>query len=201
MKILGTPIFIGLAGPSGSGKTTLVRHIGERYPHITHIRLDGFFKSFETFPKLGMWVNRETPENINWDDFFTALQSLRAGKSTSFPVYDKKTGVQTGTELVVPSSIIFVEGYLLYHDQRIKNLFDSRLYLDVSVKNQYIRKKTRWPEMDDAYFYDVVIPMFEKYGKNGADCAHHILNGNDSEREVCEKLDKLISAYSCPYSA
>lgn len=185
------PLFIGLAGPSGAGKTTLVRHITNRYPHVTHIRLDGFFKAYETFPQFGKWVNRETPENIEWDNFFAALLSLRSGKPTIFPVYEKKTGVQCGSELITPGPVVFVEGYLLYHDPRIRNLFDTKLYLHVSVEEQYARKKSRWPEMDDAYFYEVVVPMFEMHGSHGARFADAILNGDAAEHEVTQELENL----------
>jgi uridine kinase len=184
------PVFIGLAGPSGAGKTTLVRHITENYPHITHIRLDGFFKPYETFPMHGDFVNRETPENIYWDDFYAALSTLRAGEPTIFPLYEKKTGVQCGTELITPGPVVFVEGYLLYHDPRISNLLDAKLYLHVSPDEQYRRKKARWPEMDDAYFYQVVVPMFEQYGSRGAHIADTIINGDAPANDVIAELEK-----------
>ncbi len=194
---MNRPLFIGLAGPSGAGKTTLVRSITDRYPHITHIRLDGFFKAYETFPSYGRWINRETPENIEWDAFFDALGKLRAGKPTTFPVYDKKTGIQTGTELITPGPVVFVEGYLLYHDPRIRNLFDTKLYLHVSVEEQYARKKSRWPEMDDDYFYEVVVPMFDMHGSHGARFAETILNGDLSELEVLAELERSPAFTAC----
>ena len=184
------PVFIGLAGPSGAGKTTLVRHITTSFPHITHIRLDGFFKAFETFPMHDNFVNREAPENINWDEFYIALQSLHAGQPTVFPLYEKKTGVQCGTELITPGPVVFVEGYLLYHDPRISDLLDTKLYLHVSINEQYRRKKARWPEMDDAYFYQVVVPMYEKFGSRGAQIADTIINGDASEDDVIAELEK-----------
>lgn len=184
------PVFIGLAGPSGAGKTTLVRHITENYPHITHIRLDGFFKAFDTFPLFGEFVNRETPENINWNEFYDALKSLRAGNPTTLPIYEKKTGVQCGTECITPGPVVFVEGYLLYHDPRISDLLDVKLYLHVSPEEQYRRKKSRWPEMDDAYFHQVVVPMFERYGSHGALVADAIINGDAPEKDVIAELEK-----------
>jgi len=184
------PVFIGLAGPSGAGKTTLVRHITTNYPTITHIRLDGFFKAFETFPMHGEFVNRETPENIKWDEFHAALQSLRAGLPTEFPLYEKKSGVQCGTELITPSPIVFVEGFLLYHDPRISELLDAKFYLHVSPEEQYRRKKARWPEMDDTYFYQVVVPVFVQYGSRGADVADAVINGDAPEADVIAELEK-----------
>ncbi len=182
------PIFIGLAGPSGAGKTTLVRAIKDENPHVTHIRLDGFFKPYETFPSYKRWVNRESPENIEWDMLHAALLKLRSGAPTEFPVYEKKSGVQSGTELITPTPIIFVEGYLLYYDPRIRNLFDAKFYLTVSVEQQYARKKNRWPEMDDAYFYDVVVPIFEMHGSHGARFADEILDGDVSEGALLHQL-------------
>jgi len=185
------PTFIGLAGPSGAGKTTLVRHITTAYPHITHIRLDGFFKPFDTFPMRGRHVNRETPENIEWDNFYAALCSLRRGEPTEFPLYEKKTGVQCGTEIVSPSPVVFIEGYLLYFDPRIRDLIDIKTFMDVSTEEQYRRKKSRWPEMDDAYFFEVVVPVFEEFGSHGAQFAHHILDGNRSEDELIREFLEL----------
>ena len=183
------PLLIGLAGPSGAGKTTLAKHIAQKYPQVTHIRRDGFYKTLEEFPLFGKWINREAPENLKWDKFYRALVSLRAGQPTEFPVYEKKLDRCVGSELVAPSPIVIAEGYLLYHDPRIRELFDVKLFLHVSVDAQYQRKKSRWPEMDDDYFYQVVVPMFEMHGSHGARHAQDIFNGDVSEEEIIVQFE------------
>lgn len=184
-----TPIFLGIAGPSGAGKTTLARHLCSRHPQITHVKLDAFFKNVSEFPYYRHWLNREVPDNLYWDEFYSALRQLRAGQPANFPIYDREKGVRAGYEQITPSAIVLVEGYLLFFDPRIRDLFDVRLYLNVSTQEQYRRKKIRWPEMDDDYFFEVVVPTFEMHGKHGARHAHALINGDQGEPEVVAEAE------------
>lgn len=190
---MATPFIIGIAGPSGAGKTTLAEHIVAHYPAVTHIKLDGFFKTLEEFPMYGRWRNREVPENLYWDDFYEALRSLKNGRATEFPVYSKKADSRIGKQIINPSEIILVEGYLLYFDPRVRNLIDHRMFMHVSVENQYRRKKGRWPEMEDEYFFEVVVPVFNMHGAPGARHAHTHLNGDTTEAELVAEFKKYLA--------
>lgn len=189
------PLFIGLAGPSGAGKTTLVEHLMVAYPELTHVRMDGYFKDISEFPRSGPHINREAPENLYWDELYAALSALRRGDSALVRTYNRVADTPSGVVPITPSPIIFVEGYLLFYDARIRELFDVRLFLDVSVAQQYVRKKQRWPDMDAVYFYDVVVPMFERFGRNGARHAHHILNGDSAPHELVAAFEALNCMY------
>lgn len=183
------PTFIGLAGPSGAGKTTLVEYITATHPDIAHVRLDGYFKDISEFPMLGAHVNREAPENLYWDELYETLCALRRGEPADLRTYNRAADTPSGTMRVASAPFILVEGYLLYYDARIRDLFNVRLFLDVSVAEQYHRKKQRWPAMTDDYFYEVVVPMFELHGRAGVQWAHHVLDGDQAQK-------KLVTAFS-----
>lgn len=185
------PYFIGIAGPSGAGKTTLAEHITKNFPEVTHVRLDGFFKNLSEFPYYKQWINREAPENLYWDEMHEVFSGLRRGETVQFPKYDRVRDCRSGTFTVTPSKIVLIEGYLLFFDPRIRSLFDYRLYLHVSTDEQYRRKKQRWPEMEDAYFHEVVVPMFATHGRQGANFSHAILNGDLSEQEILREFAAL----------
>lgn len=185
---MSKPFLIGLAGPSGAGKTTLAKHLHEQFPHITHIRLDGFYKNFSDFPQYKQWVNREAPENLHWDEIYDAIKNLAAGADVTVPLYDRPNGVRSGFEKISPTEIILVEGFLLFFDPRIRDFFDMRVFLHVSLETQYARKKSRWPEMDDNYFHEVVVPMFEIHGREGMRHAHLTLNGENEEAVVVQEF-------------
>lgn len=197
------PRFIGLAGPSGAGKTTIVELLTHTHPDgLTHVRMDGYFKDIAEFPLLGLHINREAPENLYWDELYDALCELRRGQPAHVRTYDRAADTPAGTVYITPSSTVFVEGYLLFFDARIRELFDVRLFLDVAIEEQYRRKKQRWPAMSDDYFYDVVVPMFEQHGRAGMNHAHHVLDGNQSPEQIIQNFQALnLDAPHCEVMA
>lgn len=190
---MNSPLFIGIAGPSGAGKTTLAEHITQKFPRVAHIKLDNFYKDISLFPMYEQWINREAPENLYWDDFHKALSSLKRGVAAEVPHYNRASGIRDGVDILPPADVVLVEGYLLYFDPRVRDMFDVRLFLHVSTETQYQRKKSRWPEMDDSYFHNVVVPMFDMHGSHGARHAHHVLNGEMHEAHIVTEFEEFIT--------
>lgn len=186
------PLIIGLAGPSGAGKSTLCAAIAAARDDVGHFRLDDFFKDATEFPRYKQWLNRELPSNLKLDDFVGALRRLRDGYAVEVPEYSMHADRAVGTKRVEPKQIILVEGYLVFHDPRTRPLFDLRLFLDVETDVQLARRTARGIPFDKEYFYEVVVPTFERYGRNAQYDAHVVIDGNQSlERATKNFVDIL----------
>lgn len=187
------PVFVGLAGPSGAGKSTLCAAIAGKMPGVLHFKLDDFFKDATDFPMHGKWLNRELPTNLKIDEFRQALLGLRDGRTVVVPDYSMKDDRQIGTKRIVPQPIVLVEGYLLFFDDAINGLFDVRVFIDVDWEVQRARRKERGITFDElGYFDEVVVPMFERYGRPAMDDAHYIMDGNKEKSEVEREFTAII---------
>ncbi len=173
----GRPVLIGLAGSSASGKSTLAERAQSEFG-AELIKLDKFFKDAHEFPMHGPWRNWELPENLKWDELYQVLLELKAGHVVRVPEYSKPMGRQTGTRIARPTDIVLVEGFLLFHDGRSRDLFDHKLYLRVAPEAQLARRLARQPGTDRRYFEAVVRPAFDRYGAAAEQVADVVLDGN-----------------------
>lgn len=174
------PHLIGIAGPSCSGKSTLARQLASEVLKGTVVSLDDYWDPSYDVPTIGKWKNRELPGNINFDHLYRDLSELKAGRSVVAPKWlaaEKRFEQQT----IEPVPTIIAEGYLLYYDERIRNLFDLRTYLDVGdeeiIGRRIARNRTGRPERHE-YYRTVVVEEYKKYGLPAKQYATIILDGS-----------------------
>jgi Uridine kinase len=72
-----------------------------------------------------------TLEN-NFDLMYEQVKALKEGKSISKPIYNHVNGTLDTPETVEPTPIIIFEGLHPMHDERVRDLLDFTLYLDIS---------------------------------------------------------------------
>ncbi|MBI4835659.1 MAG: hypothetical protein HY817_00190 [Candidatus Abawacabacteria bacterium] len=189
---INSPYLVGIAGPSGAGKSTVAQNIVKCCPQVTHFKLDNFFKSLIEFPRYKEWPNREVPENLLWQEFFTALKALKNNQSVIVPTYSMAADAPIGTHEVKPTPIILVEGYLLFLYEHISDLFDFRLFLDVPVNTQLERRLMRQPNMDIDYFQEVTVSVFKQYGEPTKNIVHKVIDGRKDEEALCSEIVELM---------
>jgi uridine kinase len=185
-------VMVGLAGPSGSGKSTLARQVVKEVPHATLVKQDKFFKDSDKFPIVGDWRNWEVPQNIKWDEFSEALNLLKSGKRTWIPEYSKPVGCQVGWQLVEPSQIVIVEGFLLFYEPRIRNLFDLKVYIKIGADAQLRRRLAREPEFDAEYFNQVVVPNYARFGAEAERYADYVVDGEQDSLTVLASFQNIL---------
>merc|ERR1712032_310891 len=54
------------------------------------------------------------------------------GKSVEKPIYNHVTGLLDPPETIVPPKILIVEGLHPFYDERVEDLMDFKIYLDIS---------------------------------------------------------------------
>src|SRR3989344_164183 len=180
------PLIIGVCGRSCSGKSTVIKELEEKYKgEFLHINQDKFFKV-----KADNW---ESPESLRIDRLIYSIKKLKNGQSTHIPshrwteVFDRE---------VKPHKIIIVEGYLLFVDAELSNLFDKRIWVEVSDANiLYRRTKRDGTSKHIDYTMNVVIPESKKYEEIQRKRADIIIDGNKTKEKIIEDMEGNIKKW------
>jgi len=183
---------IGISGPSSSGKSTLCEYIVRTYLDIEHIRMDDFYKGEKRKTECRRWTDWEHPDNIAFDELAEALKRLKGGRATSVPVFKKGLFQRIGIRIVEPKPLILVEGFLVMHDEPVRDLLDDRVYIDVQEAKQLERRSSRNKDLDVDYFHSVIVPSFRKYGGSAREGAW-VINGNGSVEDTIGQFERHFS--------
>merc|ERR1712032_418575 len=65
------------------------------------------------------------------------------GKSVEKPIYNHVTGLLDPPETIVPPKILIVEGLHPFFDERVNDLIDFSIYLDISDEGKFAWKIQR----------------------------------------------------------
>lgn len=189
------PILIGLAGLSGAGKSTLVDHL-EAQGGVKRFRFDAYYKTKDDCPKLPdgnpHW---DLPESLYLDGVYEALCDLKKGNDIFIPIYDRRTCERRGRMLYQPAPVIFAEGLQLFFDERIRGLFDLRLWLEIDEATALQRRLQRQPDYDLYYHKMIALPAQQKFVLPLKAHAHWVIDGSQSFKEVANHTDHIIRRY------
>lgn len=178
------PILVGVCGRSCSGKSRVAKKLEERYKDVLRINQDKFFKVHAE--------NWERPESLRQDRLLYSLKKIKKGELTHIPTH---RWTEEFDRKIKPHKIILVEGYLLFTDKKISDLFDKKIFVDVSDLNiLYRRTKRDNTSKNIDYTMDVVIPESKKYEKIQRERADLIIDGNKSKYEVLKEVNKHIKS-------
>ena len=141
-----SPMLIGIAGGTGSGKSTFADRLLALFPNeITVISYDNYYKpqdhlSFEERIK----TNYDCPDALDTDLLVKHLRALQKGEAVDVPNYDFKIHTRKAemTKLI-PSPIIIVDGILTFHDERLREMFDIKIFTDADADERILRRLRR----------------------------------------------------------
>jgi uridine kinase len=140
------PLLIGVVGGSGSGKTTVARAIYEFLGmNAAFIDMDAYYKDLShlTLEKRRQ-VNFDHPDSFDTGLMADHLSRLRLGESILKPTYDFAAHTRAAAVVEVgPRDVILVDGILLFVDQRLRELFDIKIFVDVDDDVRFIRRLQR----------------------------------------------------------
>jgi phosphoribulokinase len=151
-----TPIIIGVAADSGCGKSTFMRRLTSIFGGdvvgplgggfgaeggwetntlvsdlTTVICLDDYHLNDRNGRKVSGLTALDPREN-NFDLMYEQVKALKEGKTISKPIYNHVNGTLDTPETIEPTPIIIFEGLHPMHDERVRDLLDFTLYLDIS---------------------------------------------------------------------
>jgi uridine kinase len=140
------PMLIGIAGGTGSGKSTFADRLLALFPNeITLISYDNYYKpqdhlEFEERTK----TNYDCPDALDTDLLVKHLRQLQNGDAVDVPNYDFKLHTRKAEMTrLEPSPIIIVDGILTFHDERLREMFDIKIFTDADADERILRRLRR----------------------------------------------------------
>ena len=139
---------LGIAGGTASGKTTVakkLKELAQPYGKVSMLRLDDYYKDMAHLSlEERKQINFDHPDSYDFDLILQHIEDLLNGKSIEKPIYDFVLSVRTKeTELVEPSDVIIIEGIMIFTDERLRKLFDMKIYVDTPDDIRFIRRLKR----------------------------------------------------------
>jgi uridine kinase len=150
---------IGIAGGTGSGKTTLARAITAALPaeHVGVLEHDHYYKDrSELSAEERALLNFDHPESLDTALLVEHVRALKAGRQADVPQYDFVTHARRNTTTTLrPTSVLIVEGILVFADEALRNEFDVRLFVDTDADIRVMRRVRRDIEQRGRTFQSV----------------------------------------------
>lgn len=141
------PFVVGIAGGTCSGKTTVAERLAERIgpDHLSLIRLDSYYVNRPHEPlEARAAADYDHPDAFDWDLLNLHLDELLSGSPVEVPVYDYVQHLRSPAVFTVTATpIIVIEGILVLHDQRLRDLFDLKVFVHADADLRLIRRMAR----------------------------------------------------------
>ncbi len=191
-------VLIGVAGDSGCGKSTFLRRLSDLFGKdmMTVICLDDYH-CLDRKQRKEQGVTALDPRANNFNLMYEQIAALKNGKAIDKPIYNHETGELDPPERIEPNHIVVIEGLHPLYDERVRELLDFSVYLDISDEVK-IAWKIQRDMAERGHTYEDVLasinarrPDFDAYidpQKQHADVVVQILPTNlikdDKERKV-----------------
>ena len=150
MKITN-PIFIGVTGGTGCGKTSICEFIkselvkGEEKLEDTKITILSQDNFYLPVPDLKEAENHDFdhPNAIDWKLFVDVLENLKKKENTTIPNYNFCTHSRDGDLPIDVADVYIIEGILLFCDEKTRQQFDLKIFVDAPADVRLIRRISR----------------------------------------------------------
>ena len=186
-----SPMLIGIAGGTGSGKSTFAQRLLALFPNdITVISYDNYYKpqdhlEFEERIK----TNYDCPDALDTDLLVKHLRALQKGETVDVPNYDFKIHTRKSEMTrLAPSPVIIVDGILTFHDARLREMFDIKIFTDADADERILRRlrrdvRERGRDIDGviSQYLGTVKPMHGIYVEPTKKYADIIINGGKNK--------------------
>jgi adenylate kinase family enzyme/uridine kinase len=167
IKIYKFEGIIGIGGSTRSGKTTLSRALFNHYSRqndtiVYHIGQDAYFKAIKPKYLFGTlsFDNWECPEAVDFDRFYSAIIDTKN---------EAREKLRANTQY--KEALIIVEGFLLFHEERIVSLLNVKYFIAIPKQlchERRLKANTKWkfPEPHfEEYFALLIWPGYVRYNK------------------------------------
>ncbi|KAG2241993.1 hypothetical protein Bca52824_096166 [Brassica carinata] len=166
------PFVIGVTGGTASGKTTVCDMIIQQlHDHrIVLVNQDSFYRGLtsEELARVQEY-NFDHPDAFDTEQLLHCINTLKSGQPYQIPIYDFKTHQRKSDAFrqVNACDVIILEGILVFHDSRVRDLMNMKIFVDTDADVRLarrIRRDTveRYAKFVKPAFDDFVLPS-KKY--------------------------------------
>ena len=187
-KAVKNVFLIGVYGRSRCGKDSVIQHISAVNRNVIHVNMDIFFKD-KTLCKYGGYECWEHKDIIRFDHLFKVVSSLKEGlpvivedRSLWYGSYDCKLLSQD----LYDGRIVIVQGFLLFAEKKLANLFDHKIFIDVSDKNMLKRRPGE-------YTRKVVIPVSKEYAFQSIEADKSFDSNCSKAEDIADELVNYVN--------
>lgn len=166
-------LVIGIAGGSGSGKSTITNILAEKFGDaVTVIKHDDYYKAHDELTyEERCKINYDHPDAFDTWMLCEHLEKLKNGEEVVCPVYDFTVHNRSKeTQVIKPSKVLIIDGILVLHDKRLRDLMDIKLYVDTDADVRVLRRikrdfyeRARSLDSVMTQYLSTVKPMHEMY--------------------------------------
>jgi uridine kinase len=141
------PLVVGVAGGTGAGKTSVVRAITEAVgpERVAELPEDAYYREYAQLTEAERTaINWDHPNAIEVTLLLDHIQRLVRGETVERPAYDFAAYARSAETIrVAPRPVLIIEGILIFTDQRLRDLFDVKVFVDTDADLRFIRRLTR----------------------------------------------------------
>ena len=196
------PKILAVAGGSASGKSSIVKLLAKEFENdLVVIGHDNYYKAHDDLAfedRVGL--NYDHPKAFDNNLFYDDLNKLLDGNDIEMPIYDYTIHTRSKqTKKISPKKIILIEGILVLYDKKIREITDTKVFVDadsdVRLKRRILRdtkERGRSIESCLTQYIEQVKPMHEKYVEPSKKYADIIIPRGAKNTKGIEILSKHI---------
>ncbi|XP_048425168.1 uridine kinase-like protein 3 isoform X1 [Pyrus x bretschneideri] len=142
------PFVIGVAGGAASGKTTVCDMIIQQLhdQRVVLVNQDSFYHNLteEELNRVHEY-NFDHPDAFDTEKLLSSMDKLKHGQAVDIPNYDFKSYKHSvfPARRVNPSDVIILEGILAFHDPRVRELMNMKIFVDTDADVRLARRIRR----------------------------------------------------------
>ena len=137
---------IGIAGGTGSGKSTFTNRLKDAFgSQIAVLYHDNYYRSHDDLPfEKRKKLNYDHPDAFETELLVKHLARLKEGQAVECPVYDYTVHNRSQKTIrVEPKPVILLEGILVLFDERLRDLLDTKVFVDADADERILRRILR----------------------------------------------------------
>ena len=147
-------------------------------------------------------INYDEPDVFEHDELLYDINCLKQGKTITRKAYDyvHHCRADLQNELISPPDTVIIEGIHAFHDERLRELMDFKLYLSVDpdicllrrIKRDIIERGRDIVGIESQYL-NTVKPMYEKYIRAYVNYADIIVARGGKNARISDMLAAYIN--------